>query len=357
MRVKKKDGDEGKRLSRRNFLKIASAGSLVFGIGLIPAFEGLLRNKAGAIEQPSNNGQPFSYIIYKRGSETIAQKYGGNDQIHSTRPEEVIKRVLSDPGPADDPNAIRSGPGHVYIRDGVYAMETAFTGFDLRSYTTLTLGPQAILRVPSGYSGYVFRLQSNGVAIRNCMVNGGFIEETNPPERKWVGISLHGISDGVFFNKFSNMHISNAGNGIELKASSTQLPPTNPNFGTKGGWVNANSFESLTLWQNKVFIDFVMDGEYKPGTQSIGIHRNRFINLECQSGPHTTHGIRNIKHYGNSFIAVNVWDISGSGPGAITSNIDQQAEGTLILSGIMTGQNFTDHGTNTKVIDESYSKI
>ena len=94
-------------------------------------------------------------------------------------PEEIIKSVLSDGGPVDDPDGIRAGPGHIYIRDGLYHLSPSFSGFDLRSFTVLTLGPQAIIRVPSGYSGYVFRLQSRDGArsVNNCMINGGIIHE------------------------------------------------------------------------------------------------------------------------------------------------------------------------------------
>ena len=312
----------------------------------------------------TTNEQSFTYIIYRRGSETVAQKYsggiypgGGTNPIHNTRPEEVIKSVLYDPGPADDPNGIRSGPGQIYIRDGLYQLSNSFSGFDLRSNTALTLGPQAVLRTPTGYSGHVFRLQSNrSRPISNCTIDGGIIVEANPPMRRWTGILLHGVGDGVLF-KFMNTTIYNAGIGVQIKATSDQLLPTDPNYGIRGGWINGNSFEFLKMWRNNVFIDFVMDGAYRAGTQITGIHRNRFINLECQSGPNTIHGIRNIRHFGNAFVGVNVWDIGTGGSRAIISNVDQQATGTIIISGIMTGQNFVNRGINTKIIDELNSRI
>ena len=123
-----------------------------------------------------------------------------------------------------------------------------------------------------------------------------------------------------------------------------------------GGWVNGNSFESLTMLQNNVFVDFVKDGSQEFTIHS-GMNRNRFINIECQSGSNTRHGIRNIRDVGNAFIAVNVWDINLGGPKAIISNVDDQATGTIIMSGEMTGQNFVNRGANTKIIDELNSAI
>jgi hypothetical protein len=353
-------GEISKLMSRRSFLKIAGACGLVLGTRSL-----LHKPGAASAHESLTNNQAFTYVVYTRGPETFAQKYTGGvypggdiTPLHSTRPDEVIQAILNDGGPLDDPDGTRAGPGHIYIRDGLYQLSASFSGFDLRSYTVLTLGPQAVIRVPSGYSGPVFRLQSKvgSRPLSNCTINGGIIHEANPPQRDWTGISLHAISSGVYFNKFRNTHILDAGTGIELKGTSNQLSSGDPNFKTGGGWVNGNSFESLTMLNNNVFIDFVMSGSGKPTSHS-GINRNHFINIECQSGRHTMHGIRNIRDRGNTFIAVNIWDINLGGPTAIVSNVDEKATGTIIVSGEMTGQNFTDRGTSTKIIDELNSTI
>ena len=355
-------------LSRRTFLKIAGAASVVLGTGGLSILGGLLgKHGAATAQEPMANDQSFSYIVYTRGSETVAQKYiggsypgGGTNPIHSTSAEEVIKNVLADGGPVDDPNGVRAGPGHIYIRDGLYRFNNSFSGFDLRSYTVLTLGPQAIIRVPSGYSGYVFRLQSkkDASSLSNCIIKGGIIHEAHPAQRKWTGISLHAINGGVYFNKFIDLNILDAGIGIELRGTTTsELLSTDPNFKNGGGWVNGNLFESITMMRNSVFIDFVLDGSLESDPANSGINRNRFINIECQSGLNTIYGIRNIRDYGNSFIAVNIWDIELASRSAIISDVSEQATGTMILSGFMTGQNFENRGTDTKIIDELNSTI
>ena len=89
-----KDIDRRKEsVSRRNFLKIAGAGGLILGMGGLHAFGGLLNKQVvRATHEPSANEQSFTYIIYTRGSETVAQKYiggvypgGGTNPIHSTK--------------------------------------------------------------------------------------------------------------------------------------------------------------------------------------------------------------------------------------------------------------------------------
>ena len=93
--------------------------------------------------------------------ETVAQKYDGSNPIHNPISEVVIQSALDDPGPLDNPSGIRAGPGHIHILDGIYDLSSSFQGFYLRSFTTLTLSPQAVLRVPNGYAGHVFKLESS----------------------------------------------------------------------------------------------------------------------------------------------------------------------------------------------------
>jgi len=301
---------------------------------------------------PSNMQQPFTYIIYKRGSDTVAQKFDNSSPIANTNADQVINWVLQDPGPLDDPNGIRAGPGYIYIADGVYDLSSAFSGFNLKSFTSLTLAPQAVLRVDSTFVGSVFILESSGGSpISDCNIDGGDIRQRNPPpQRQWTAILLHGVGNGgVLFNKIMNMTIRGANTGIKLKATS----PQSGRIGIDGGWVNGNLFQGIKMWQNDIFIDFEMDGPYQPDTQITGIHRNRFMNIECQSGSNTIAGVRDIRHFGNSFINVNIWDIGVGGRAATISNIHQDARGTVIISGIMTGQNFSNQGQGTKIIDEN----
>jgi hypothetical protein len=354
-----KEDDNGndktrEKISRANFLKMLGIGSgLILGIGGLGDLDKLLLNRkalAGrqVVTLPPSQQQAFAYIIYKRGLETVAQKSDGSNPIHHPISEVVIQNALNDPGPLDSPSGIRTGPGHIHILDGIYDLSSSFQGFNLRSFTTLTLSPQAALRVPNGYTGHVFKLESSTErTITHCTIDGGNIMEMDPTQRQWTGILLHGVESGVLFNKFTNTTIRDAKIGIQLVATSDPKAPRD-----RQGWVNANLFEGLKMWSNDIFIDFVMDGDYL-GSAITGINRNRFINIECQSESNTLHGVRNICHLGNSFINVNIWDIELGSPGAVISNVHSSAQGTIIISGMMTGQGFSDQGKTTKILDEN----
>ncbi len=355
-----KEDDNGndktrEKISRANFLKMLGiASGLVLGIaGLGDLHKLLLNRKAVAGRQvvtlPPSQQQAFAYIIYKRGLETVAQKSDGSNPIHHPISEVVIQNALNDHGPFDSPSGVRAGPGRIHILDGVYDLSPSFQGFNLSSFTTLTLSPQALFSVPSGYAGHVFKLESSADrTITDCTIDGGYIMERGPtPQRQWTGILLHGVGAGVLFNKFMNTTIRNANIGIQLVATSDPKAPRE-----RQGWVNANLFEGLKMGSNHIFIDFVMDGPYIDSTIT-GIHRNRFINIECQSDSNTLHGVRNIRHLGNSFINVDIWDIELGAPGAVISNVHSDAQGTIIISGMMTGQGFSDQGKTTKILDEN----
>ena len=63
--------------------------------------------KALAIDQEATPiQQSLTYIIYKRGLETVAQKYDGSNPIHNTIADAVIQSALNDPGPLDNPSLI-----------------------------------------------------------------------------------------------------------------------------------------------------------------------------------------------------------------------------------------------------------
>jgi hypothetical protein len=352
-----KGAQEGQKsdnsLSRREFLKTLGAVGLASAAGVvgIAGYDKLLNRPASAIHIPAAPQQPFAWIIYRSGSETFAQKDDGSPPIHDPSPEVVIQTVLNDPGPFGSPQ----GPGHIHIRRGIYDLSSSFQGFNVRSYTTITLDPQARIRVPNGYAGYAFKLESSGMTdATGCNIDGGEIAEVPTPQRQWTAILLNGTgvgagTPGVLFNKFTNITIRSAKMGIQLQAVSDPNPSDPAMQGIWGGWVNGNLFEFIKMWDCQTFIDFNMINAYTPDTQITGIHRNRFLNIECQCTPNTAHGVRNIRHFGNSFINVNIWDVP---PGATISSVHLDSRGTIIISGIMTGPSFVDQGRSTKIMDE-----
>ena len=262
---------------------------------------------------------PYNYIIYKSGSTYYAKRNDGTQVASGPTPDPVIQTTLNQTSPTG------VGPGDIYIQSGTYNLSSSFTGFNIKSSTQLRLDTTALLSVPNGYSGYVFKLATG---TTNCIFDGGTIRELIPsggnPQRRWTAIQLQATTDGVFFNKFMNTTIRDANIGIKLLVDGSN------------GWINANSFQFLKMWRNNIFIDFDMTVPW-PGGQVVGIYRNHFQNIECQSGSNTRHGVRNIRHRSNMFIDVKIWDIPSA---SITSNIHANADHTIIIGGIMTNNRF-----------------
>jgi hypothetical protein len=363
------DQKSNNKVSRAEFLK--TLGTL--GLATAAAGIGLSGNDIEkrlfrqAVATPAIPHQPFTWTVYKVDpfsptSLTYGQKNDGNSPISGTA-DDVIRTVLQDPGPLNDPQGIPSGPGRIYIDRGIYGLTRSFSGFNVRSYTSITLDPQARILVPSAYRGSVFKFESSN-AVRNCVgciIDGGEIAEAQPQQKGWTALLLNGTgsgerTSGVLFNKFTNMSIRSAKFGIQLQAVSDPDPrdrqglPRPDMQGIWGGWVTGNSFEFIKMWDCEIFVGFNMVNMYRQNTQVTGIHRNRFLNIECQSTDNTHYGVRDIRHIGNSFINVNVWDIP---EGGTISNIHPDSRGTIIMSGMMTGPSFIDRGVSTKIMDEN----
>jgi hypothetical protein len=259
-------------------------------------------------------------------------------------------------------DSTQKGPGHVYIQTAdpdVYHLSPDFTGFNVSSFTRITMDPTTILRVPSAYTGPVFHLRATDqdpiqgkVEVREVIIDGGRIQQEGD-SGQCIGILLENASititssdnptPGVFFNKVMNTVIEGAAIGIQLSV-------TGP-----GGWINSNSFQSVKMYSCSVFIDFAIpDGFYphpEPGQGAnglLGTHNNHFDDVQCQSlNGLTVAGVQNIRHIGNTFIDVKIWDIPA---GAFSANVHKDATNTLILGGILTNS-FQDDGQFTKIFD------
>jgi hypothetical protein len=366
-------------ISRRIFLKMLGAGALILGISGPYRLAELLNKRILAQNQVQHPSIPesknllsrsFTYNIYQDISGAyVAQKSDGSIAIQSVHNSQgqhwadtVIKFVLNSSGPQNDPiNGPKAGPGHIHIQDGNYYLSPTFDGFDLYSYTRLDLDPQACIIVPNGYgspilngTNYVFRLKNSAGTFdsttSNCLVDGGIIKEAgHAPQRFWTAIELQASTDGVFLNKFMNTSIYDANIGIKFFINGPK------------GWINANSFQFLKMIRNRLFIEFNMDSNIPYKGESInGIHRNHFENIDCQAaisandGFDTLQGVKDIKHNGNTFIDVKIWDLR---IGTVNSNIAQEAEGTIILAGVMTQPRFEDKGKGTKILDQWMTKL
>jgi hypothetical protein len=298
---------------------------------------------------------PYNYIVYHDSAGYHAEHSDGTPLPGTPQPtpDSVIQIALDQlflGGPS------QKGPGHIYIQTAdpaAYDLSPDFTGFNVSSFTRITMDPTTVLRVPSSYEGPVFRLRSDDhVGIEEVIIDGGDLRQQSGSQ-KFIGILLESAgtvitsptnpTPGVFFNRITNTVIRGAAIGIKLSI-------TGP-----GGWINGNAFQSAKMFGCGVFIDFDIPDNFYPhpipgnGAEGrLGIHYNHFDDVQCQSDASVSVGIRNIRHIGNMFVDVKIWDVPTT---ALSATIHQDATNTIILGGILTNR-FQDNGQFTKIFDQ-----
>lgn len=239
----------------------------------------------------------------------------------NNEPDSVIKTALA-------------RGGDIYIAGGTYNLSQYFSGFDLKSDTHLKIAPNAYIIVPSGYSGYVFRMNSDTF---HCILEGGNINEASQAKRNWIGVLLEGES--VSFNLVENVVVTNPFIVIDFNT-------TSPNY------ISANTFYNINGNNFVRGIEFDFSGKYIPWVS--GFFGNTFRDLQFQSGSMTTYGVKDIRYYNNAFYNVIFWDLP---PGSISASIDPLAVNNIIIGGDMTYSNFEDRGHNTIILDRLHTKI
>ena len=102
----------------------------------------------------------------------------------------------------------------------------------------------------------------------------------------------------IVWCNFRNIEISYPSTGIDfnLENAYTVAPPSD------GGWINANTFENISINAPVIAIDFTNSLN---GLMTAG---NCFNNIQVQASATTTHGIKNIWRESNMFDNIYFWD-------------------------------------------------
>lgn len=78
-----------------------------------------------------------------------------------------------------------------------------------------------------------------------------------------------------------------------------------------------------------------------------GIHRNYFESLACYADSKSTFGANNIRHVGNIFNNIIIYN---STPSTLLTTVHEDASNTIIVGGTLSDQGFVDYGIDTKTI-------
>ena len=115
---------------------------------------------------------PPLYMVYNDNNDVCQALNTKTGRIEfSGFPGQVIQASIDAISGAHNTN---TGKSEIYVCDGDYNLESGFAGIDIRLVTNLTLGKRAIIDVPVGYSGFVFRF---GNGVNSCTLAGGYLRE------------------------------------------------------------------------------------------------------------------------------------------------------------------------------------
>ena len=321
-----------------------------------------------------HNNKDYDVIVYISGGTVYARRGKDGTLVSSSNistPETAIQA------------AIDQAPGRIYIDGGTYNFSARFSGLNIdKAFTMVTMAPNAWLKVPSGYAGACFLLNTQRNATtgviegtesslltyatkgyQNVILEGGIIgdqAQASSQTRSWVGVRMYASYAGTFFCALHKLHINHCLTGIELLVdTSTGSDPSNTRANQ---WLNSNLFENILIWDAVIGVDFKVHASVMLN-EGYGFNYNTFKHVMVQAGdgtsPHTTptHGFKDIKGIENHFINCISFDFTGTQK---SSTIHSSATNTFILGGAITDTSsnlYVDQGVETIVIDPTQTHL
>jgi hypothetical protein len=313
-------------------------------LGFTPTSTTILENKTiSADTNPMPAIWPgYYYVIYKAGSTVKCRDNttGTTVSSHATDFNVPMQFALD--------NGVRKD---IYVANGTYNVAAGTDLLFKFPETRIKFDPGAIITVPNGYTGHLLnftRVLADTTSLSNIIIDGGRYVEAGTPVNAWDCIYLNNTNPqtpvpgttAVFFCKFMNMYIRNAGNAIHLRSAGDR------------GWINGNMFQNITIDNQKCGIRFTYVGT---NSGANGANRNHFHNVIMQCNANSTDGgIIDISGEANVFNDVKVWDVIA---GATSCNITPKAMDTLIVGSMVATANFSDLGTRTMIIENTIPQI
>lgn len=254
------------------------------------------------------------YIAYRVGSTYKAKGLRQNNIIYSgSVAETAIQTAITAAGTY----------GTTIIPDRNYTLSGAFAGFDLFYHSKLIMSRGAIIDIPTGYSGSVFKLYESNTAT-HVTISGGLIEELTTPSRLWTCFDINSTSLGAYAYRIYDTRIYAANKAIAINTDAT-------------GWSNASVFSGIYADTCNIFTDFVHTNAFTDAQS--GANNNTWIGCTHQATTSATHGFKNVNGRRNQMINCYIADFTGA---QITCNITANAKWTRIDGGSVTALNFAD---------------
>jgi hypothetical protein len=309
--------------------------AMMLGIGF---FTGNADRKRVALADSLNRHRlTASYVIFTDGEQVYAlNSETGRIEFEGPDAAAVIRSTIA-------PRR------KVFITAGKYVITSPL---ELVSYFELEMEMGAILEVPNGYDGIVFRLESGtreeAFGVNHARIKGGTVREErtppydpNPPspvlypQRRWTAFLFHitDVGGGLYWNMVEDVEIWDPDVAFQLQIDATD------------GWFNDNEFKGVNIHSPNNFIVF---GTSLPEPAPVTFNSNHFMNIQGQAGYNSTYGVKDIRGRGNTFLDCKFWDLKN--PDAVSASLTPYAIDTLILGGLMT-QKMDNRGHRTQIID------
>ncbi len=232
-------------------------------------------------------------------------------------------------------NAEPSGQGEVVLAGGDYLIDDTIT---LGSHQKVRIAADARILLPRGFSGTVFRFTGSS-SIRAASIGGdGQVLELGKRGGKltrpgrWTFVEFTGNQVGVA--------------SVDITGLTVWWPGTFARYRAVGeGWVNAVNITGTRVFYPRVLLD--TRGERGA---DVRMAFNRWEGLRVQAGSHTQFGVKALTGRSWTFDDVVLWDPANN-PELISARLTRTAEGTTIIGGNLSAQNFIDRGQDTVVID------
>lgn len=192
--------------------------------------------------------------------------------------------------------------GIVKIPSGAYDIADSIT---LKSGVVIDIDPNAFFTIEADYAGPVFT--TYGARVQDAWVKGGYFYGTT---KTWNFVNIYGNdSYETVINHFVDNKIYNAKDVINVDIKGTT------------GWVNANEFRNMAIWNPVSFLK-VRDAE----AGSLGFDGNHFHNIIIQTHADTKHVIDSLPGDNNIFTNIYMWDLD---PGQMCISFTSYASGNF----------------------------
>jgi hypothetical protein len=280
----------------------------------------------GTISKYTNGN---TYTIYVENTTVKARNNKtGLIQFSNANLDPVVTSILA----TDD--------AHFDIMSGTYNLSAGFTGWQATSAMTVRMQQDTYIAVPNAYTGFVWNF---GTTTMYCRIEGGRYGEQGTAASNWTAFKFSpGSPNGALFNVIRDTTVVRAKYAIHLLTATLS-------------WVNNNLFENILASECKYMIFFEHTSTFTP--QVSGSNANNFINCSMEAKaastgvPQALGAVANVNGWWNTFNHCTVYDISNANASAATMTITANAAHTLILGGLITHQNYSNLGTNTKAWD------